>query len=256
MEFDVALLTRLQALAALAVQSVFPSLTIGLASWLAVLEGLWLGAGSESFRRLYRTWIRVFAAVFVAAVATALATPPASRLQLVLELVAFGLETGLVAVMLFGGRARASHFAATVALAVGSVLFAAAWPGAPGPVNLARLVLAAYLATAVLVAAVSAWRLMRDITQDDAGTALKMAIGMLVICAPLEIAAYVDLDAPFLRLRLALVFAALALGLWGGVLVWRTAPERSRLYLGACVAMLPVGLATAVSGWAGLAAPS
>jgi cytochrome d ubiquinol oxidase subunit I len=251
------LLSHLQATAALAVQSVFPSLTIGLASWLAVLEGLWLAVGNETFRRLYRTWIPAFAAVFGAAIAAALTTPPNNRLQLILELVAFVLETGLVGVMLFGWRphARLSHFAATVVLAVGSVLFAAAWPGASGLVDLARLLLAAYLGTAVLVAAVAAWRLMRDPTQDDACTALKMAIGMLVICAPLLLAADAHVDAPVLRLGLWLALAALVVGVWGGMLTWRGSPERSRPYLIVCVGMAPIGLLTAATGWAGLEAP-
>jgi cytochrome d ubiquinol oxidase subunit I len=260
MEFDAPLLSHLQATAALAAQSVLPSFTIGLASWLAVLEGLWLGVGNETFRRLYRTWIPAFAAVFGAAVAAALATPPATRLQLILELIAFVLEAGLVGVMLFRWRprARVSHFAATVVLAVGSVLFAATWPGASGPVNLARLLLSAYLATAVLVAAVAAWRLMSDTSQDDSCTALKMAIGMFVICAPLQIAADADagLGRPMMGLGLALACAVLVVGLWGGLLTWRGSPERSRLFLRACVALAPLSVLTAVTGWSGLESAS
>jgi cytochrome d ubiquinol oxidase subunit I len=54
MDFDASSLSRLQTSVLLAVNSTFPSFTIGLASWLAVLEGLWLGVGNETFRRLYR----------------------------------------------------------------------------------------------------------------------------------------------------------------------------------------------------------
>jgi len=254
MDFDVSLLSQLQAAAGLAARSVFPSFTIGLAGWLAVLEGLWLGTQNETFRRLYRAWLPAFAVVFGAAVAASLATPAANRQQLVLELLALLLEAGLVAVMLFGWRPRTriSHFGATVVLALGSVLFAVTWPGGAGLLSLARLLLAACLSTAVLVAAVSAWRLMRDTTQDDSCTALKMAIGMFVISAPLQLAADAEADAPRLRLGLALAAAVLAVGIWGGVLTWRGSPERSRLFLIVCVAMAPVSLLAAVAGWAGL----
>ena len=43
---------------------VFPSLTIGLASYLAVLEGLWLTTGREVFLNLYKFWVRIFAISF------------------------------------------------------------------------------------------------------------------------------------------------------------------------------------------------
>jgi cytochrome bd-type quinol oxidase subunit 1 len=43
---------------------VFPGLTIGLASYLAVLEGLWLRTGRQVYMDLYHFWSKVFAVAF------------------------------------------------------------------------------------------------------------------------------------------------------------------------------------------------
>ena len=40
---------------------VFPAITIGLASYLAVLEGLWLWKGDTVYRDLYHFWSKIFA---------------------------------------------------------------------------------------------------------------------------------------------------------------------------------------------------
>src|SRR5919199_1015491 len=42
----------------------FPAFTIGLASYLAVLEGLWLWTGREAYLDLFRYWLKVFAVNF------------------------------------------------------------------------------------------------------------------------------------------------------------------------------------------------
>lgn len=253
MDFDA---SRLQAAAALAVHSILPSFTIGLASWLAVLEGLWLGTGDERFRRLYRGWVRTFAAVFGGGVLASLSIPAVSRLELILEIVAFLLEAALVAALLLGwpARARRSHFLATIVLALGSVIFVVTWPGADIPEHLLHLLLAAYLATALMIAAVSAWQLIRDPDHDEARLALKMSVGMLVICAPLQIAAESGEMRAGMRLRAGLAAAVLALGLWGGLLIWRGSPERSRMFLAACVLFSPISVLAAATAWAGHAA--
>src|ERR1700760_3280507 len=43
---------------------IFPSFSIGLASYLAVLEGLWLKTGKEVHESLFKYWLKVFAVVF------------------------------------------------------------------------------------------------------------------------------------------------------------------------------------------------
>jgi len=250
MDFAPPPLSQLQSAAALSAHHIFPAFTIGLAAWLAVLQGLWLAAGDETFRQLYRNWIPPFAAAFCVSVAAALAALPASGLILGLELATLVLLAALILVLLFGRRGpRWSHFVATLVLAAGSMVFVLAGRDAPAPERLGRLLLTAYLATALMVASVAAWRLMDNPMRADSSIALRMAIGMFVACAPLEIA----MDAaPGLRVGLALGGAILIVGLWGGFLAWRSAPERSRTYLGACVALAPASLLYAAVGWAAL----
>src|SRR5579863_9123638 len=43
---------------------IFPAFSIGLASYLVVLEALWLRTGSGLFANLYRYWLKIFAVVF------------------------------------------------------------------------------------------------------------------------------------------------------------------------------------------------
>jgi cytochrome d ubiquinol oxidase subunit I len=47
----------------------FPAFSIGLASFLAVLEGLWLKTGKGVYANLYRYWLKIFAVVFAMGVA-------------------------------------------------------------------------------------------------------------------------------------------------------------------------------------------
>ncbi|HEX2800687.1 MAG TPA: cytochrome ubiquinol oxidase subunit I, partial [Phenylobacterium sp.] len=57
------------------------------------------------------------------------------------------------------------------------------------PVRLIHMVLAAYLTTALVVGAASAWRLLKRPDEAASGIALKMAIGMFAISAPLQLLA-------------------------------------------------------------------
>ena len=58
------ILARLQFSFTIGVHILFPSFTIGLASYLAVLEGLWLWTGRQVYIRLFKYWIKIFAVVF------------------------------------------------------------------------------------------------------------------------------------------------------------------------------------------------
>ena len=64
MEFDPLLLSRIQFAFTVSFHILFPSFTIGLASYLAVLEGLWLWTGRSVFHDLARFWSRIFAVSF------------------------------------------------------------------------------------------------------------------------------------------------------------------------------------------------
>ena len=45
-------------------RQVFPAFSIGLASYLAVLEALWLWTGREVFINLFNYWLKIFAIAF------------------------------------------------------------------------------------------------------------------------------------------------------------------------------------------------
>jgi cytochrome bd ubiquinol oxidase subunit I len=64
MDFDPVLLARIQFAFTIAFHILFPAFTIGLASWLAMLELLWLVSGKPAYLSLYRFWLKVFAVSF------------------------------------------------------------------------------------------------------------------------------------------------------------------------------------------------
>src|SRR5258708_29233905 len=70
MHLDALMLSRLQFGFTIAFHIIFPSFTIGLASFLAVLEGLWLATRNEAFKVLYLFWVKIFALSFGMGVVT------------------------------------------------------------------------------------------------------------------------------------------------------------------------------------------
>src|SRR5512135_3662874 len=121
---------------------VFPSISIGLASYLAVLEGLWLGTGRAVFLDLFNYWKKIFAVAFGMGVVSGIvmsyqfgtnwsvfsdkAGPVIGPLMGYEVLSAFFLEAGFLGVMLFG-LARVGprlHFFATLMVAFGTFLSA------------------------------------------------------------------------------------------------------------------------------------
>jgi cytochrome d ubiquinol oxidase subunit I len=123
---------------------VFPSFSIGLASYLAVLEGLWLRTGRTVYLGLFRFWLKIFAIAFAMGVVSGIvmsyqfgtnwavfsdkAGGIIGPLMGYEVLTAFFLEAGFLGVMLFGmGRVGPRlHFTATLLVAVGT-LFSAFW---------------------------------------------------------------------------------------------------------------------------------
>lgn len=139
---DPLLLARIQFAFTISFHIVFPALTIGLASYLAVLEALWLRTGRQVFLDLYNYWLRIFAIAFGMGVVSGIvmsyqfgtnwgpfaeATGPVLGPLLAYEvLTAFFLEAGFLGVMLFGMNRVGPrlHFAATVLVAVGTLISA------------------------------------------------------------------------------------------------------------------------------------
>lgn len=142
MDLDPVLLSRFQFAFVISFHFLFPAFTIGIASWLAVLEGLYLKTGRTEFRTLYKFWIKIFAVSFGVGVVTGivmtyqfgtnwagLTRAGGSILGPLLgyEVVtAFFLEAGFLGIMLFGWDKvpRIVHFGATTAVAVGTAISA------------------------------------------------------------------------------------------------------------------------------------
>src|SRR5688572_8626954 len=61
---DSLVLARFQFAFTMVFHIVFPAFSIGLASYLAVLEGLWLWTGREVYWNLFKYWLKIFAIAF------------------------------------------------------------------------------------------------------------------------------------------------------------------------------------------------
>ena len=59
--WDAVVLARAQFAFTMSFHIVFPAFSIGLASYLAVLEALWLATGREVFLNLFNYWLKIFA---------------------------------------------------------------------------------------------------------------------------------------------------------------------------------------------------
>ncbi len=64
MDFDPVLLSRIQFAFVISFHIIFPAFTIGLAAWLATLEGTRLATGNPVYRRVFDFWLKVFALSF------------------------------------------------------------------------------------------------------------------------------------------------------------------------------------------------
>lgn len=141
---DALVLARAQFGFTVAFHIVFPAFSIGLASYLAVLEGLWLATGREVYINLFKYWLKIFAVAFAMGVVSGIVmsyqfgtnwsvwsdkTGPVLGPMMAYEVLsAFFLEAGFLGVMLFGMNkvGRGLHFVATLMVAVGTC-FSAFW---------------------------------------------------------------------------------------------------------------------------------
>jgi cytochrome d ubiquinol oxidase subunit I len=137
-------LARMQFAFTMSFHILFPALTIGLASYLAVLEVCWLKTKRQVFLDLYHFWLRIFAVNFGMGVVSGIVmayqfgtnwgffsefagsiTGPLLAYEV---LTAFFLEAGFMGVMLFGWTkvGPALHLFATCMVAIGT-LISATW---------------------------------------------------------------------------------------------------------------------------------
>lgn len=137
-------LARMQFAFTMSFHIVFPAFSIGLASYLAVLEGLWLWKKNPVYRDLFNFWKKIFAVAFGMGVVSGIvmsyqfgtnwsvfsdkAGPVIGPLMGYEVLTAFFLEAGFLGVMLFGEKRVGAglHYLATVMVALGT-LISATW---------------------------------------------------------------------------------------------------------------------------------
>jgi cytochrome bd ubiquinol oxidase subunit I len=140
--FDAVDLARAQFAFTMSFHIVFPAFSIGLASYLAVLEALWLWTGREVFINLFNYWLKIFAVAFGMGVVSGIvmsyqfgtnwsvfadkAGPVIGPLMAYEVLTAFFLEAGFLGVMLFGLQrvGHRLHFLATLMVAIGTLISA------------------------------------------------------------------------------------------------------------------------------------
>jgi cytochrome d ubiquinol oxidase subunit I len=137
---DALLLARIQFGFTISFHIVFPALTVGMASYLMVLEGMWLRTKRHVFLDLYHFWLKVFAVAFGMGVVSGLVmayqfgtnwsgfsrfaggiTGPLLAYEV---LTAFFLEAGFLGVMLFGMKrvGPGLHFLSTAMVALGTLI--------------------------------------------------------------------------------------------------------------------------------------
>jgi cytochrome bd ubiquinol oxidase subunit I len=139
---DAILLARIQFAFTISFHFIFPAFSIGLASYLAVLEGLWLKTGKQLYMDLFKYWLKIFAVAFAMGVVSGIvmsyqfgtnwsvfsdkAGPVIGPLMAYEVLTAFFLEAGFLGVMLFGMNkvGKKLHFTATLMVALGTFISA------------------------------------------------------------------------------------------------------------------------------------
>ena len=141
---DAAILARIQFAFTVSFHIIFPTISIGLALFLAVFEGLWLKTKDALYLQIYKFWLNIFAMAFGVGVVTGivlsfefglgfakfakLAGPVIGPMIGLEVLTSFFLEAGFLGIMLFGLNRVGPrlHFFATCMVALGTVL-SASW---------------------------------------------------------------------------------------------------------------------------------
>jgi cytochrome d ubiquinol oxidase subunit I len=143
-DLDPLILARLQFAFTVSFHIIFPTISIGLALFLVIVEALGLKTGDPIYRQIYRFWLNIFAMSFAIGVVTGVvmsfefgltfakfaqfAGPVIGPLIAYETLTSFFLEAGFLGIMLFG-ESRVGpklHFFATCMVALGTTL-STAW---------------------------------------------------------------------------------------------------------------------------------
>ncbi|MGZ5929069.1 MAG: cytochrome ubiquinol oxidase subunit I, partial [Rhizomicrobium sp.] len=140
MTLDPIILSRLQFGWVIAWHILLPAFTVGIASYIALLEGLFFFTSKEIYFRISSFWIRIFAIAFGMGVVTGVVMPfqfgtnwsrfsditanIVSPLLAYEGLTAFTLEAGFLGVLLFGRKLvpQWMHFGSALLVAFGTLL--------------------------------------------------------------------------------------------------------------------------------------
>ncbi|WP_372394440.1 cytochrome ubiquinol oxidase subunit I [Azospirillum sp. HJ39] len=140
MDLDPLILSRIQFAFTISFHILFPSFTVGLACWIALLEALWVGTGKGIYRSLSEFWTRIFALSFGLGVVSGIVMSyqfgtnwsrwsdtvgnvlgPLIQYEVV---TAFFLEAAFLGILLFGRDRvpRGIHLMAACLVALGTLL--------------------------------------------------------------------------------------------------------------------------------------
>lgn len=234
MDLDPVLLSRIQFAFVVTFHIIFPSFTIGLAAWLATIEGMSLATGRPIYRRIFDFWLKVFAVSFGMGVVSGIvmAFQFGTNWSVLAErtgsiqgpllgyeaFTAFLLEATFFGVVMFG-RSRVPpwfYFISCCMVALGTtassfwILANNSWMQVPvghaivdgkivpddwlaiiwGPIFHIRwlhMLLAAYLTTAMCVAATGAWYLLRRVHADEGRVMLRWGLALTAVLIPVQI---------------------------------------------------------------------
>src|SRR5246500_1252425 len=144
MDLDPVLLSRLQFAWVIGWHILMPAFTVGMASYIAILEGLHLVTGDGVYLRISTFWIRIFSVAFGVGVVTGVIMPfqigtnwsrfadaagnVVGPLFAYEGLTAFFLEAAFLGVLLFGRKLVPpwAHFVAALMVSLGT-LFSSFW---------------------------------------------------------------------------------------------------------------------------------
>ncbi|CAJ0888489.1 Cytochrome bd-I ubiquinol oxidase subunit 1 [Ralstonia mannitolilytica] len=138
--FDALHLARLQFAFTVSIHIIFPAISIGMASFLVVLEWRWLATGDQAYKDMFLFWSKIFAIGFGMGVVSGVVmayefgtnwsgfsqvagnvTGPLLHYEV---LTAFFLEAGFLGIVLFGWNrvSPRAHFFATLMVALGTLI--------------------------------------------------------------------------------------------------------------------------------------